>query len=244
MKSSLTFGSLFSGIGGMDLGLERAGLQCRWQVEINEYACRVLAKHWPSVRRHGDVRTFPPDDGLSWGVDLIAGGFPCQDISLAGKGKGLDGVQSSLWFEFIRIIRVIRPRFVLVENSPGLFVRGFGRVLGGLAQCGYDAEWSIVSACSMGATHMRKRLFILAYTEKERRKWRWNQGEGQAEDGRGSGKPQGCLGRSNWSLETRPPIERMAHGFPNRVDRLEGFGNAVVPQVAEWIGRRIVESIE
>ena len=110
----LTFGSLFAGIGGFDLGLERAGMVCKWQVEIDEYATRVLEKHWPTVRRWNDVRTFPPEG--DWNVDVICGGFPCQDISVAGKGAGLAGARSGLWYEFARIIRHIRPRWVIVEN--------------------------------------------------------------------------------------------------------------------------------
>ena len=152
----MTFGSLFAGIGGMDLGLERAGMTCEWQVEIDPYARRVLAKHWPSVRRWDDVRTFPPmanaepnerDESTiggsigtgeekgrvlepqrcadSWSVDLICGGFPCQDISYAGKGAGLAGERSGLWYEFARVVRVLRPRFVLVENVSALLTRGW-----------------------------------------------------------------------------------------------------------------------
>ena len=119
----LTFGSLFAGIGGFDLGLERAGMRCEWQVEIDPYARAVLAKHWPEVRRWEDVRTFPPKEG-EWGVDVICGGFPCQDISVAGKGVGLAGARSGLWYEFARIIGEIRPRFVIVENVAALLTRG------------------------------------------------------------------------------------------------------------------------
>lgn len=193
----MTFGSLFAGIGGMDLGLERAGMTCRWQVEIDPYARRVLERHWPDVRRHDDVRTFPPDDGGDWRVDLICGGFPCQDVSLAGKRAGLDGERSGLWFEYERVLRVLRPRFVLVENTPGLLSAGFGRVLGGLASLGFDAEWSIVSACSLGAPHMRERLFIVAYAHGERLEWWRHQGEGQAEDGGGREGTSRTFGRTS-----------------------------------------------
>src|SRR5687767_562507 len=110
----MTFGSLFAGIGGFDLGFERAGMRCEWQVEIDPYCRRVLAKHWPDVRRWDDVRTFPPDG--DWGVDVICGGFPCQDISAAGKQAGIEGERSGLWGEYERIIRVLRPRIVVVEN--------------------------------------------------------------------------------------------------------------------------------
>jgi site-specific DNA-cytosine methylase len=189
----VTFGSLFAGIGGMDLGLERAGLECRWQVEIDPYARRVLAKHWPNVRRHDDVRTFPPGMGADaysegepvvpinekerdrdtslagWAVDLIAGGFPCQDISYAGKGAGLSGERSGLWYEFARVVRVLRPRYVLVENVSALLTRGLDAVLGTLASLGFDAEWTCLPAASVGAPHIRDRVFVLAHAQRDSR---------------------------------------------------------------------------
>lgn len=116
---TLAVGSLFSGIGGLELGLERAGMRVVWQVEKDPFCQRVLAKHWPDVRRHDDVTTFPPGDGADWGCDLICGGFPCQDISPgnAGKQQGIAGKRSGLWREFARIVGLLRPRYVLVENS-------------------------------------------------------------------------------------------------------------------------------
>src|SRR3990167_774279 len=109
MAKPLTFGSLFAGIGGFDLGFERAGMRCRWQVEINPFCQRSLARHWPNVGRWDDVRTFPPPPAEDWEVDVICGGFPCQDISNAGHKAGIDGEQSGLWREYVRIIREIRP---------------------------------------------------------------------------------------------------------------------------------------
>jgi DNA (cytosine-5)-methyltransferase 1 len=148
----------------MDLGLERAGMTCRWQVEIDDYATRVLEKHWPDVKRFRDIRTINTGE-LEW-VDLICGGFPCQDISNAGKRAGIDGERSGLWSEFARIIRDLRPRYVLVENVAALLVRGIDRVLGDLAACGYDAEWDCIPAAAVGAHHIRDRLFILAYSKQ------------------------------------------------------------------------------
>ena len=226
LPSPLTFGSLFAGIGGLDLGLERAGLQCKWQVEIDDYCQRVLAKHWPNVRRWDDVRTFPPPEG-SWEVDLICGGFPCQDISDAGPRIGIDGNRSGLWSEFARIIRHLRPRYVLVENVAALLVRGMDRVLGDLAACGYDAEWDVLPAYSFGAPHKRERIFIVAHTTKQRL-----QGKN------GKNILRSCVTRSCW-WHSEPSLGRVANGIPSRVDRLRGLGNAVVPQVAEYIGRRI-----
>jgi DNA (cytosine-5)-methyltransferase 1 len=163
----LTFGSLFAGIGGFDLGLERAGMRCEWQVEIDPYARAVLAKHWPDVRRHEDVRTFPPPEG-EWGVDVICGGFPCQDISVAGKGAGLAGARSGLWYEYARIIGELRPRYVIVENVAALLSRGMGTVLGDLSSLGYDAEWHVIPASAVGAPHRRDRVWIVADTNGRR----------------------------------------------------------------------------
>jgi DNA (cytosine-5)-methyltransferase 1 len=241
--SPLTFGSLFAGIGGLDLGLERAGMECRWQVEIDDYATRVLERHWTGVRRWRDVRTFPPT-GEDWRCDLICGGFPCPPVSLAGRRGGATD-ERWLWPEFCRIVRCIRPRYVLVENVPGLLSADAGRLFGGilrdLAHCGYDAEWSLFSACAVGAPHTRERVFIMAYPNSQR----WQRGRNpksqETKNGWPKREPQRCLGGSGWSLETRPPIERVAHGIPNRVDRLRCLGNAVVPQVAEFVGRMIVE---
>jgi len=163
----MTFGSLFAGIGGIDLGLERAGMTCKWQVEIDPYCRKVLAKHWPDVRRYEDVREVGKHNLEP--VDLVAGGFPCQDVSVAGKRAGIkEGTRSGLWFEFHRIICELRPRYVFVENVPGLLVNGMGRVLGDLASVGYDAWWQVLSAADMGAPHLRKRVFIVGYASSER----------------------------------------------------------------------------
>src|SRR5262245_40776069 len=160
---TLTFGSLFAGIGGIDLGLERAGMRCAWQVEIDDYATKVLTKHWPDVPKFRDVRSVGAHNLPT--VDLIAGGFPCQDISASGPRTGIDGERSGLWREFARIIGELRPRYVLVENVADLIYRGIERVLGDLAGHGYDAEWEIIPACAFGAPHTRERMFILAYSE-------------------------------------------------------------------------------
>ncbi len=238
----MRFGSLFSGVGGMDLGLERAGWRCAWQVEIDSYARAVLARHWPDVPRHDDVRTFPPDDGTDWGVDLIAGGFPCQDISSAGKRAGLGGERSGLWNEFKRILRVLRPRFALIENVSALTFHGMGSVLADLASLGFDAEWSMLPACAMGAPHTRERLFIIAHTDQVMgASWfRFQQKHGPQESLQGE-HDRACLrNRGEW-LDTVRRNGGGHDGLPDRVDRVSGLGNAVVPQVAEWIGRRLME---
>lgn len=278
MVTRLTFGSLFAGIGGFDLGFERAGMVCKWQVEIDDYANRVLAKHWPDVRRWPDVRTWPQPDTER--VDIICGGFPCQDISYAGEGAGLDGERSGLFFEAVRVVRELRPRIVVLENVAALLTRGLDRVLGTLAEIGYDAEWHCIPAAAVGAPHIRDRVFVVAYAEflgwkaglgitRNKKGARIGRGQfkrgdevladadnarsqglreeradsGRCDSGRHTGS--GCLesrtGPQQWITE--PDVGRVAHGVPARVDRLRGLGNAVVPQVAEWIGRRIVESV-
>src|SRR3990167_9586052 len=149
-----TFGSLFAGIGGLDLGLERAGWRCRWQVEIDPFCQRVLAKHWPDVARHGDVRSSPLADTER--VDLICGGFPCQPVSHDGH-QLVEADERWLWPDFARCIRALRPRFILLENVTGLLARGFGQVLSDLARIGYDAEWESLPASAFGAPHRRER---------------------------------------------------------------------------------------
>jgi DNA (cytosine-5)-methyltransferase 1 len=158
----VTFGSCFSGVGGLDLGLERAGLECRWQIEIDDYAIRVLEKHWPDVKRYRDItkvegRELEP-------VDLICGGFPCQDLSQAGKRAGIEGSRSGLWFEFARLVGELGPRWVLIENVPGLLVHdAMRRVVGELARLGYVGCWRSLRAAECGASHLRKRVFIVAH---------------------------------------------------------------------------------
>jgi DNA (cytosine-5)-methyltransferase 1 len=153
---------LFSGIGGFSLGLERAGMRTVAFCEIDPFCRRVLAKHWPSVPIFDDVTKLRgPDVGS---VDVICGGFPCQDISLAGKGAGLAGERSGLWRDYARLIGELRPSYVIVENVAALLGRGLGDVLGDLASLGYDAEWHCIPASAIGAPHRRDRLWIVAYT--------------------------------------------------------------------------------
>src|SRR6186713_3087505 len=166
----MTVGSLFSGIGGFDLGFERAGFEIRWQVEIDAYASAVLAQHWPTVRRYRDVRTVC--GGCLDPVDVICGGFPCQPHSLAGKRAGSSD-ERDLWPHFARLIRECHPRWVVAENVPGLLSseagRFFGTVLGDLAACGYDAEWQSLPASAFGAPHRRDRVWLVAYPDQRRR---------------------------------------------------------------------------
>ena len=162
---------LFSGIGGFSLGLERSGaFETVAFCEINPFARRVLAKHWPGVPCFEDIRTLSASALSRAGiaVDAICGGFPCQDISFAGKGAGLGGERSGLWFEYARLIGELRPRFVIVENVGALLGRGLDAVLGTLASLGYDAEWHCIPASAVGAPHRRDRVWIVAHAAGER----------------------------------------------------------------------------
>lgn len=259
---TLTHGSLFAGIGGFDLGFERAGIKTIWQVEIDPYCRRVLAKHFPDAYRCTDIRDC---SGISGGstyvlegkwqrrtqylkpVDVLSGGFPCQDISNAGYKAGIEGERSGLWIEMRRVIGEIRPRIVIVEDVAALLFRGMGTVLGGLAECGYDAEWDCFRASDFGAPHDRERVFIIAYPHGDRL-------EAHAHEtilrhavrvgaANGHARSMGC--KNEWATP-RPLGARpmgVGNGVSADVDRLRGLGNAIVPQIAEWIGRRIVEAV-
>lgn len=270
----ITVGSLFSGIGGIDLGLERAGMEVKWQVESNPWCNKILAKHWPKVKRYGDIKNVKGEELES--VDLVCGGFPCQPASQAGKRKGQSD-ERWLWPEFYRIIREVRPRWVLAENVPGLLSvnagSAFGEVVGDLAQSGYCVEWDCISAAAVGAPHLRERIWIVAHTDhtregtpepKDNRKktqrtqpqpsrystnipnTKSKRLERQRRSGENSifnGTGQNITafrsnsGKEQWELE--PAVGRVVDGVPKRVDRLRGLGNAVVPQIIEWIGERI-----
>ena len=166
---SATVGSLFSGIGGVDLAFERAGFQIAFQVENNTFCQRVLAKHWPDVKRFEDVRNVGKHNLPI--VDVLVGGFPCQSISNAGRSEGITkDSRSGLWFEFARIIGELRPRYVFLENVAAITSKGGALVLGQLADMGYGAEWAVVSAADVGAPHLRKRWFCVAYAQSTQ--WR------------------------------------------------------------------------
>lgn len=252
----------------MDLGLERAGWDCRWQVEIDRFCHGILARNWPDVRRRGDVRGIEPE----WlgTVDLVCGGFPCQDISAAGKRAGLAGEQSGLWFEFRRLVAGLGPQWVLVENVPGLLYSSGGRdlatLLSGLGDLGYLSAWRVLNAKHFGVPQRRRRLFIVGSLGDGRAAQVLLDG---AEAFRYSGVEEfrepvvACLRAAGQHHSGAQLIEdegRLRNLTPMEWERLQGFpdgwtagpratddkrykalGNAVVPGVAEWIGRRIME---
>ena len=158
----IKIGACFAGIGGIELGLEwTGGFRTVWQIENNPYARTVLEKHWPDAKRYGDICKV--DSVELEPVDIITAGFPCQDISNAGKREGIKGERSGLFFELIRLAGKIRPRWILLENVAALLNRGLDTVLGTLAEIGYNAEWHCIPAASVGAPHIRDRVFILAH---------------------------------------------------------------------------------
>jgi hypothetical protein len=162
------FGSLFAGIGGGDLGLERAGWSCLWQVEIDPWRRKILERHWPDMPRWDDVRTWPPTDCLEEAhVDLIIGGFPCQDLSVAGKRQGLAGERSGLFFEFARVVSLLRPRWLLVENVPGLLSshkgQDMGIVLEAFSDLGYGLAWRVLDSQYFGVPQRRRRIYIVGH---------------------------------------------------------------------------------
>lgn len=245
--NDLTYLSLFSGIGGLDLGLDRAGWTCVGQVELDAYCRTVLDHHWPEVPKHDDVRTAP-----GWwtseprpAVRLVAGGFPCQPFSTAGLGLGTGDPRWG-WPWFRAVVRAVRPQYVLLENVAALvveqqFADAFGRVLGDLAEDGFDADWTVLSACALGAPHARERLFLVAHSAVPDGQ---DAGRYGARPRRERPEPRGSR-RSTWrdGWLPEPAMDRVAHGVPRRlvVDELHGLGNAVVPAVGELVGRLIRE---
>ena len=232
---------LFSGIGGFSLGLERAGFETVAFVENNEACHRVLKKHWSEVPIYKDVKDVRFEQGFA---DVICGGFPCQDISLAGKGEGLDGERSGLWFEFHRLIKEIKPKYIIAENVAALRTRGLDKVLWSLNEVGYDAEWHCLPASAFGAPHYRDRVWIIGYPN--------NQPKLQANsllDTFGIKRDSWqSFGRGYWGQIPRayrsiPESISIGvdNGIPYRVDRMKQLGNAVIPQIPEMIGRAILE---
>ena len=295
---------LFSGIGGFSLGLERTGgFETTQFVEQDPKAQLVLKKHWPDVKIHDDIRTYEP---TAHSADLVCGGFPCQDISAAGRSVGIIGERSGLWSEMARVIGVVRPKWVVAENVSTLRSKGLALVLQDLSSLGYDAEWHCIPASAVGAPHRRDRVWIIACrnsaNEGEPTLAHPNDSRGgtperrdMSEDGtktheRRAGQPQSRSSRSSstipkssdvahtrrlrcdagseelrvlrtvqadgavdgnasgrgptpfggeWAVE--PDVGRVAHGIPNRMDRLKQLGNAIVPQLATLIGYEILK---
>jgi len=238
---------LFSGIGAFSLGLERTGgFETVAFCESEPFCRAVLAKHWPSVPCYTDVGTLTADaiyaDGID--IDVICGGFPCQDISRAGLGAGISGERSGLWKHFARLIGEIRPKFVIVENVAALLDDGMGTVLGDLAGIGYDAEWSTVSACSVGAPHMRPRVFIVAYPNGFNGRPRLRHSTSHEH-----GAVQTLYGLESARVGVRARLENPselyggADGLPHGMDRNHAIGNSIYWPIPFLIGKAIQVSL-
>lgn len=236
----MTVGSLFAGIGGFDLGFERAGFEVKWQVEIDPFCRAVLAKHWPDVRRYEDVRTV---DGLE-PVDVLCAGFPCQDISSNNQYKrGIGGEKSGLWRQVVRVVRLLEPKptYLVLENVSDLLVRGMGVVLRDLANVGFDAEWECLPAAVFGLPQPRWRVLIVAYPRR---------GGCEVSDERFSSGPfagirfdgDGLAQAEHAAAEGARRVCGMDAGLSGTVDRVGALGNSVSPVVTEWIARRILEA--
>jgi DNA (cytosine-5)-methyltransferase 1 len=259
----------FSGIGGFSLAARwLGGIETVQFVEREPFCQRILAKHWPTVPIHDDICTFDPEPHSA---DIVCGGFPCQDISQAGKGAGLAGSRSGLFYELLRVVRLVGPRFVVLENVAAITYRGMDDVLGALAEAGYDAEWACIPAAAVGACHKRDRWWCAAYAKSQQRhdggsadpaepaRTAAEPGDGdwaatpdpmrqrlERPDELGNGRapwPSAIARLSpDWrSYLSEPALRRGDDGLSGRVHRLKALGNAVVPQVAMVPLARVLE---
>lgn len=253
----IKIGSLFAGIGGFELGIERAipNAKTAWQVEQDPFCQKVLAKHWPDAKIYNDVCTVGAHNLEA--VHIICGGFPCQDISVAGDMKGVikDETRSGLWWEMHRIISELRPRIAILENVANVLTLGGSDVVGSLAKIGYDCEWTIISADMFGAPHKRRRWFCVAYTNGQRLEN--NEHCTHAFNKKlfcefvGKSRIIGNEQRTNytknnyWQKNPHPaPVRGMDDGISRPMDahRIKALGNAIVPQCSEWVGQQILAS--
>lgn len=240
---------LFSGIGGFSLGLERAGFETIAFCEIEPYCHKVLKKHWPDVPIYEDVRHVTRERLDADGIfpDVITGGFPCQDISCAGKQAGINGERSGLWSECARILGEVRPRYAIFENVTALLSgdngKWFERVLWDISQVGYDAEWHCIPAYYVGSPQYRDRVWIVAHRERGRLQGRIGRQFDSIETARKRAKQlEGLLGEERALAIPTGSSGGVSDGIPNRAHRLRGLGNAVVPQIPELIGRAILQA--
>jgi len=237
---------LFSGIGGFTIAAQSLGIQTVQFVEIHDYYCHVLTKNFPNIPIHRDIHTFHAKPNQ---YDLITGGSPCQDLSLAGARTGINGERSSLWFEMLRVIDEAKPKYVIWENVKGaIYTGGLTKVLQGLSRIGYLFDVEILSAAEVGAPHLRERVFVVAYSYELFGKtppWS-NQVRSEVKaitnadsfSGRGLSEEVKSLSAQWSSVES--PVCGVAHGLSNRLDRLAVLGNSVVPLVAAIALKRVL----
>lgn len=242
-------GSICSGIGGIELGLEAAGLgPTLWQIDINPYARAILAKRWPDAVRYEDLHDAAARPSELANVDIICGGTPCQDMSSLGGQAGIDGPKSRLWFDMLAIVEAKMPRFVVWENVLGSVRRGLERVVGGLCDIGYEVVGTRLCADDLGASHRRERVFVVGYIPAAGREALAVDRETAVELANANhkqrarhmaavacGAPYGEATRlRRWPTE--PAVGRVAHGVPHRSHRLAALGNSVTPPQAEVVG--------
>lgn len=244
-------GSLFSGGGLGDLGFLMAGCEIVFQVEIDEYCQDLLKLRFPNAIQYKDIKELDPKQLPT--VDILTGGFPCQDVSVAGKGEGINGGRSGLWKEYLRIICGIRPNYVVVENVPALLYRGMETVLGDLAGIGYDCEWESISAADFGAPHERERLFLIAKPSgnDSRRVFNGKHAIRKNEFWKSTQNIKPKWGEwERWIIQNFSDINRkqdanfiwgMDDGGSSRVDRLKVLGNGQIPFITKWIAERIMD---
>jgi len=222
----------FAGIGGFSYAAHKlvGGFETTQFVEIDPFCQKILKKHFPTVPCHDDIKTFSAIPGQ---YDVITGGFPCQDISVAGRREGItEQSRSGLFYSLMRVICLVRPRFVVMENVAAILNNGLDIVLGELSQAGYDAEWSIISASSLGASHRRSRWWCIATLADPNSKGLQREILSKMESGIWSAKHTGRLD-PNWrSYVSKPILPRGSYGLSYRVDRTKALGNSIVPAVA------------
>lgn len=224
----MTHGSLFTGIGGFDLAARSQGVETIWNCEINEFNRGQLKRHFTETKQYTNILdVYEPES-----VDIISGGFPCQNISIAASKKrdGVDGDKSGLWREMHRICESVRPKYIIIENSSAILSQGFEIILEAFAEIGYDAEWQTLHGYQFGAAQRRRRLYAIFYPsvigdrmEEKQIFSRWN-------------KPE----YPTWR-DSEPKVYGMAHDVPNRVAKHRALGNAVQPNVARYLFKIIKE---
>jgi len=236
---------LFAGIGGFSLGLEATGgFETTAFCELDKKAQLVLNKHWPDVPIYEDIKELTYERLQADGnvPSVITGGFPCQDISCAGKAKGILAERSGLWSEMFRLIRDVRPTWAIIENVSALRSKGLTLVLQNLCEIGYMCEWHCIPASAVGAPHQRDRIWIIANPNSKRLQGHSEELGGSCEV-RTQETPRllsGIPRADFWAVE--PNVGRVAHGIPKRVDRLKQLGNSVVPQIPYLLGCAILST--
>ncbi|EHJ47417.1 C-5 cytosine-specific DNA methylase [Solidesulfovibrio carbinoliphilus subsp. oakridgensis] len=241
-------GSLFSGAGLGDIAAEAIGLSHAWFCECDPFARSILERRWPGVPVFHDVRDIHAQNAKR--VDIVIGGFPCQDISCAGAGAGITGKRSGLWSEYARILGELRPQFAVVENVKALLGRGIDRVLGDLAEIGYDAEWDVFPAAAFGAPHLRERVILVAYPGGDRGAARApilapggdleNHGQSDGPAHWNGLRLDGPRAPAAISAYRGPVVCRVDDGGAHWMDRLRCLGNGITPPLMRWVLGRIM----